>query len=334
VTRATLVCAAGAAALGAGAAAAALSLATRNPEPTAPGTSSSSSLTAGSAPPPPFVMFRTLAPRDAHGHVAMVPARDPGSPRYVTSLVCERVVYASGTGLCLLEESKDATVKNVAYIFDKTFTKRQRIELAGVPIRARLSPDGKLATVTTYAEEESPAGERLASESILIDAASGQVLADLREFAVVNERFPAIDGPIDIASVAFEADSDRFYATLSTPAHRYLVSGSVRRRLLEVVGDGVANEAVSPDGRRLAVKKRVGDRSYWQVMVLDLATMTGHPLNQGPGSVDDQIEWLDDNHLVYHDATDQGTAIWKLSTDGSTGPQLLIGHAFSPTVQR
>jgi hypothetical protein len=38
--------------------------------------------------------------------------------------------------------------------------------------------------------------------------------------------------------------------------------------------------------------------------------------------------------VVYHDVTDAGTGIWMLSTDGTTGPRLLVPDAFSPAVQR
>jgi len=187
--------------------------------------------------------------------------------------------------------------------------------------------------LTTYGEEESPAGERLASESMLIDAASGRVLGDLRSFSVSSTAGQPIVAPVDISSVAF-ADGDRFFATLSTPDRRYLVSGSVIGRRLEVIGSGLANEAVSPDGKQLLVKKQTGERGFWQLVVLDLDSRREVALNQGPRSVDDQVEWLDAGHVVYHDVTEDGTGIWMLPTDGTTAPRLLVADAFSPAVQR
>jgi hypothetical protein len=280
----------------------------------------------------PFVMFRTLAPRPAFGRIAMA---SPATPleRRLTPLSCARVHYAGGTGICLVEEVEGKAVRQVLYLFDARFALGTRLVLNGIPIRARVSPDGRLAAVTTYGEEESPAGERLASESMLIDAASGRVLGDLRSFAVAGAADHPIAAPIDISSVAF-ADSDRFYATLSTADHRYLVSGSVVGRRLEVIGSGLANEAVSPDGRRLLVKRLTGTAGFWQLAVLDLDSGGDIALNQGPRSVDDQVEWLDDSHVVYHDVTEDGTGIWMLPTDGTTAPRLLIPDAFSPAVQR
>jgi hypothetical protein len=50
--------------------------------------------------------------------------------------------------------------------------------------------------------------------------------------------------------------------------------------------------------------------------------------------VDDQVEWLDDGQVMYHDATDQGTGIWVLAADGQSKPRLLLPDAFSPVVVR
>jgi hypothetical protein len=67
-----------------------------------------------------------------------------------------------------------------------------------------------------------------------------------------------------------------------------LLAGSVAEGRLTVLQRGVANEALSPDGHRLAVKKLIAGR--WQLAVIDLATWTERDLPQGPNSVDDQVE--------------------------------------------
>lgn len=283
--------------------------------------------------PSPFVIFRTLAPKIMHGRVAMVPLGADERARHITPLSCARVHYASGTGICLVEEQIASAGRHLAYLFHDAFALDEAIELDGVPIRARVSPDGRLASVTTYAEEESATGERLANASILIDAPSRRVVADLRRFAIDPGTF-SLTPPIDIAGVAFAPDGDRFFATLATARDRYIASGSVAARRLAVIAGGLANEAVSPDGRHLLVKRLDRERSYWALSVLDLRTLEVRALAQGPRSIDDQVEWLDQDHAVYHDATDEGTGIWVLATDGQSGPRLLIPNAFSPAVQR
>ena len=97
---------------------------------------------------------------------------------------------------------------------------------------------------------------------------------------------------------------------------------------------GVANEALSPDGRSLAVKKLAADRGRWQLAVIDLATWRERDLPQGPTSVDDQVEWLDDHHVIYHGVDGGSTSLWILPADGGSEPTVLLKHAYSGAVER
>lgn len=280
-----------------------------------------------------FMAFRTLAPARAHGRLAMAPL-DGLERRAVTPLACLRIALAGGAGLCMRDETQDTAVTHVAFTFDRRFALQHRIPLNGIPVRARVSPYGRLGAVTTYAEEETAAGERLATESFLIDMSSGRVLADLREFDVRTAGRPPLSGPVDIASPAFARDEDRIYATISTPTQRYVVRGSVAARTFAVIAEGLATEGLSPDETRLVAKRPVGDRGRWELVVLDLADFSVRPLNQGDRSVDDQVEWFDDEHVMYHDVSQEGTGIWALPVDGVGPPRLLLPHAFSPVLVR
>lgn len=283
--------------------------------------------------PPPFLMFRTLGSRDLHGRVAMSPLDRPAGVRYVTPLLCTRVAYAAGAGICLTEEIGDVRVAHVAHTFDDRFRRRHRLELAGIPVRARMSPDGRRAAVTVYAEEESPSGERLVARSVLIDVASGAVSRDVAEYSLSTDGFPSVHGPGDVGGVAFVGDSDRFVATLVTDDGRYLVSGAIRAQRLTVIARGLANEAVSPDGRRLIAKTAAG-RGLWQLVVVDLAGVVERVLDHATRSIDDQVEWLDESHIVYHDAADTSTGVWVMPVDEPAPPRLLVADAYSPTVAR
>ena len=282
---------------------------------------------------PPFVIFRTLAPPDRYGRLAMVPVSTPNASRVFSQLECARVHYAGGAGVCLVEEPDGNQVAHAAYLFDRSFTRGTRLLLSGVPTRVRVSPNGQRAAITVYGEEHMPDGqERLATDSILVDLPSGRALAKLREFALdLTGKLPT-NAPLDYSSVAFEANADNFYATLNSASLWFVVAGTVSSRRLTIVAEGFASEAISPDGGRLAVKQRVGERGFWHAMIFDLTTKNAKPLDHAR-SVDDQIEWLDRDHITYHDATDQGTGIWVLAIDGRSGPRLLIPDAYSPAVQ-
>jgi len=101
-----------------------------------------------------------------------------------------------------------------------------------------------------------------------------------------------------------------------------------------VVRAGVECPSLSPDGKLIVFKKPLTGEIGWRLHVLDLAAGTEHPLNQVRRSVDDQVDWFDDTHVVYHDSASEGTGIWILSIDGTTPPRLIVPNAYSPAVQR
>jgi hypothetical protein len=92
--------------------------------------------------------------------------------------------------------------------------------------------------------------------------------------------------------------------------------------------------SLSPDGPRIAFKKRTGDR--WQITVLDLATMKEIPLAEKE-DVDDQVEWLDNTRILYQKADDDSQkwmSMFVVPADGSGSPELFLQHATSPAVIR
>lgn len=281
---------------------------------------------------PPFLIYRNLAARPSDDTVALLRLASPGAGPGSTALSCLRVHYAGGRGLCVAQEGPPEAPEHAAYVFDKTLVRGLRIELPGVATRVRVSPDGQRGAVTTYAEVETPEGERLATDSVVIDLRSGQVIADLATFRIEDDHGP-LAAPIDVGSVAFERDGDRFFASIATPDRRYLGAGSLREGRVTLLRADLASEALSPDGGRLAVKKP-GPHGFWQLAVLDLRTWIERDLPHGTRSVDDQVEWFDDEHLLYHDADDTGTALWLLSVRGNDGPRVLVRGAYSGAVQR
>jgi Tol biopolymer transport system component len=111
-------------------------------------------------------------------------------------------------------------------------------------------------------------------------------------------------------------------------------------RTARIVHEGVECPSLSPDETRIAFKKRVGiaNRVEWRPYVLDLATMTETALGE-TRNVDDQIEWLDDQHVVYALAESgpprtTATDVWVVPVDGSAPPRVLIPQAYSPAVVR
>ncbi len=97
-----------------------------------------------------------------------------------------------------------------------------------------------------------------------------------------------------------------------------------------MIHENVECPSLSPDGTRIAFKKRTGSKgSPWRLTVLDLATMRETPLSERR-SVDDQAEWLDDGRVLYGVDGD----VWMARADGTGQPRRYLAQADSPAAVR
>jgi hypothetical protein len=286
-------------------------------------------------PPAPFMLLRNGTPGDLYGRLAAVRLRGgPEGPRLIAPLSCDRVHYAGGWGVCLTSDETRLPVRYFAYVFDGTFTRGPNIPLSGPPIRARVSPDGRRAALTVFETGHSYADAAFSTRTIVIETAGSRVLSDLEDFTVRKDGAPFKAVDFNFWGVTFGRDGDSFFATLKSAGQRYLVKGSIDARQAEVIRSDVECPSLSPDERLVVFKKPLTRGVGWQLYVLDLGSGVERPLKQSQRSVDDQVEWLDDTHIVYHDAAPDGTGIWMLAVDGVTSSQLLLPNGYSPAVQR
>ena len=113
-------------------------------------------------------------------------------------------------------------------------------------------------------------------------------------------------------------------------ASRELVEGDIATRTMRMLRENVECPSLSPDNKRIAFKKRMPGRNVtWRLHVLDLETMQETPVNEDR-SVDDQVEWLDDQNILYAVDAD----VWVVPADGSGSPSKFVGQALSPAVVR
>jgi hypothetical protein len=166
----------------------------------------------------------------------------------------------------------------------------------------------------------------------------GSVLGDLEKFTAWRrgQRFVAQD--FNYWGVTFTRDDNRFYATLRSAGRTFLVLGDVRLRKIQILREDLECPSVSPDGKRIAFKKRI-DTNTWRLHVLDVATLLDRPLAGETRSIDDQAEWLDDAHVTYGFVEDVGlpeTAanIWVTGVQDDAPARILVRSAISPTVVR
>jgi WD40-like Beta Propeller Repeat len=275
----------------------------------------------------PFVVYQNVARDEHYGEIALGPADAPRARTTYSGLVCERVYFAGGQGLCLTPRQETLAQAVNARIFGLDFRPTRTVRLDGLRSRARVSPGGRYGAATTFVAGHSYRDTGFSTFTALIDMANGEVLSDLEKFEVTRDGKPFDEIDFNFWGVTFARDERTFYATLSSGGKYYLVEGDVPTRRARVIADGVECPSLSPDGKRIAFKRRQGDG--WRLYVLDLASGREHPLAE-TRSVDDQVEWLDDERILYGLVKD----VWVVPADGSGEPRVHIRDALSPAVVR
>ncbi len=284
----------------------------------------------------PRILFRNTAGASS-GSVGVVALGAPGGPEFTTSLGCIRISFAADRGICLTPAGAFIPATKVD-IFDGALRSLFSLAFDGRPTRARVSPNGRIGVMTLFVVGDSYAAANFSTRTRFIDLYTGQTIGDLEKFTVFRggQRFQSLD--FNFWGVTFAKDNTTFFATLGTGGSTYLVQGDLSTRQVHVLRSNVECPSLSPDGRRIAFKKRVDTGVVgpvaWRLSVLDLATLQDWPVAE-TRSVDDQAEWLDNDHLLYGiQEADSSTNVWTVQADGSGRPQLLMAKAWSPAVVR
>jgi hypothetical protein len=281
------------------------------------------------------LLFRHTGIDSNYNMLTTVSLDPPGSERRSATLGCERISFAATNGICLQAERGVFTTYK-AVLFDRDLKARTSFKLDGSPSRTRISADGRVGAITVFVTGQSHgyAGSGFSTKTSLIDMASGDELGDLEQFSTWQNgtRFQAAD--FNFWGVTFARDSNIFYASLKTAGKTYLVRGDLGLRKLTVLHQNVECPSISPDNHLIAYKKRVGgDLSPWRLYLLDMTTMAERALASEKRSVDDQIEWLDDSHVLYgmpRSSQSAITDIWIASVDGDEPARVFLKEAESP----
>ncbi|MFB6612135.1 TolB family protein [Agromyces sp. NPDC056379] len=284
---------------------------------------------------PGQIVFRSTDPGSEYGHVASVPIGEPSAVRAVADLTCDRVDATAALVSCLRTQRGIVTTFDWE-VLDERFDDRWDGPLPGVPSRTRVADDSSYWASTAFVTGHSYATVGFSTATVIVGA-DGTDYGNLEDFAftVNGESVTAVDR--NFWGVTFEPGTDAFFATAAAGGRTWLVRGDLGDRTLVAVHDAVECPSLSPDGERIAFKKSVGEgpAKTWTIAVLDLATGEEVVLPESR-NVDDQVEWLDDETIVYGlpRAAAGDSDVWAIAADGGGEPELLIEHAWSPAVVR
>jgi hypothetical protein len=276
----------------------------------------------------PFVVYRDLHEATTNGQLTVARIRDsrpePGNP---AGPFCWRVAFAAGHGLCL---DVLGTTMNVM-LMDERLQVGHEFELAGGPSRAQVSPDGRWGGVTAFvAGHAYTQPGTFSTVATILDLGQQRVIGDLEKDFTVKIGGDVLDErDRNFWGLTFAADGDTFYATAASGGRTWLIEGSIRDRKAHAIHENVECPSLSPDGTRIAYKKAIATNpSVWRFHVLDLTTGRETALAE-ERSIDDQLAWLDDEHLLYAD--DQQTT-WIVPANGTGVPERWLEDADSATV--
>jgi hypothetical protein len=288
----------------------------------------------------PHLLFRMTAIDRNYSKLSVAPLDGRlGADRVAVELACERVSFAADRGICLqADRGVFTTYKGV--LFDRALKATHTIKLEGSPSRTRISADGRVGAITVFVTGQAHgySGTAFSTKTTLVDMATGEELGNLEQFSTWRNgaRFHAKD--FNFWGVTFARDSNVFYATLQSAGTTYLVQGDLGLRKLTVLRENIECPSLSPNNRLIAFKKRVGsDPAPWRFHVLDLATLTDRPIAGETRSIDDQIEWLDDDHVLYaarRSIHSSSLDVWVAPLDNSAPARVFIPEAESPIVVR
>jgi len=314
------------------------------PVPGAPSSTAAKEPNAGVAAPPGaearhpvrVLFFRANALGSEYGKLAVAPLDALDHPVYSKDLACDRVYFSNGVGICLASD-RGVFTRYYAVKFDENLKGGWNIPLNGIPSRTRVSPSGRLGSITIFLSGHSYASLNFATQTLILDTATGNVLADLEKFSVTRDGAPFQSKDFNFWGVTFAHDENRFYATLWSKGQTYLVECNLAEKTAKVIHQNVECPSLSPDNTRIGFKKRMpGQRILWNIHVLDLKTMTETRLAE-TRNVDDQVEWFDNDHLLYalsesETGSSASTDIWMVPANGGGSPSILYKGGFSPSV--
>ena len=227
-----------------------------------------------------------------------------------TPLGCDRVHAAfDGTVLCFTRSTPNQPKyysAPTAYVWKNPIDQhspQKLYQIKGRVSRARISSDSQYVGTTVFTTGHSYLG--VGGSSFSTTAQIGRTEQPSRQEDLQNWNITQQNGELvravdlNLWGVTFHPRvNTKFLVTVYYNGVPHMGEGDIQSRSIRVLAKGVECPSYSPEGERIAYKKRVGP-TQWSPAVMDLTSMQSVVYTNVSKSVDDQIEWLDSNTLVF-----------------------------------
>ena len=287
---------------------------------------------------PGEVMVVHRVPGDDYGRLAI---RHLDGTRTLLDRTCMRVHIATDHGVCLAEN------EGVVASFTTTFFRAENLNAdiksyaSALPSRARISPDGTFSAVTAFVSGSSyvDIGAETTTIVTIDEIDSNRLLRGANQFTIDSDEARFNNQNPQYWGITFAADEDEIYVTGFFGDKPEVMHGTLDNMTIEPTGWVGSCPSLSPDGKTLVFKEMTADNSF-ELVVVNLETNTKHTLGE-TRSVDDQVEWLDNDTILYALHREGGDTvvqpefdIWMLDIAEGSEPELFLPNANSPAVAR
>lgn len=290
------------------------------------------------APQPGEVLVVNRVPGDDYGRLAI---RHVDGSRTLLERSCVRVHLAGERGICLSEQ--DTVVPSYLTTFFDASNPALEVKSypSALPSRARISPGGTTSSVTAFVSGTSYAdvGSGASTTLVTIDDIDGPLrIRGANQMTVEsnNDRYAIFDA--QFWGMTF-VDEDEFYITGFYGGDPEIMRGRLSDMTLHPTDWIGSCPSVSPDGKTVVYKEDRGNDEF-NLVAVDVATGDRWTLGE-TRSVDDQVEWLDDDTILYSLHPEGGDNpvqpefdIWMLDIAQDAEPELFLPNADSPAVAR
>ncbi|MFI6093944.1 TolB family protein [Lentzea sp. NPDC051213] len=253
-----------------------------------------------------------------------------GGARTQTELACQRFYVAGDSRVCL---KLSGPGPSYAAEISRAGQQVKSVALPGIPSRAKVSRSGNVVSWTSFVTGDSysvPGG--FSTRTGFYDVRTGESVESLEHFAATVEGSPLTARDINYWGLTVGSDDRTFYATLASGGFTWLVKGDLVAKTVTSLRRDAECPSLSPDGTKVAYKKRIGRLGPWDLAVLDLASGTEKRL-PGTAGIDDQATWLNSNELAFAAVPKNAKlpAVHVVPADGSQPATVLIPDATSPS---